>query len=173
MKRCFHAWCAAALLNVGAVGVAHAQPWPARPVRLVVPFGPGGAADIVARILGERLAPALGQSVVIDNRPGASGTIATEIVARAPPDGYTIGTQSTTSWISWLGIVGPAGMPAPVVTRLSQELMRIAKSPDTRARLLDLGADVVAEPPAVFAAFIRKEVDSFGKFVRDAGLKFE
>jgi tripartite-type tricarboxylate transporter receptor subunit TctC len=325
MKRCLYTWCAAALLNVWVAAVAYAQPWPARPVRLVVPFGPGGAADIIARILGERLALALGQTVVIDNRPGASGTIATEIVARPPPDGYTIGTQWTTSFTyavhvfgaklpyhpvrdftpitrvalvplmlvvhpgvpaksmreladhikarpgkvsyasfgygstphvagelfrlaagldcqhvpykgsgqahpdllggqvqlmfdtvlasvgyvrngrlraiavtsprrlgnlpdvptatesgmpgfevgSWLGIVGPAGMPAPVVARLSQEIIKAVQTPETRARLLDLGADVVAEPPAVFAAFIRKEVDSFGKFVRDAGLKFE
>lgn len=74
---------------------------------------------------------------------------------------------------SWLGIVGPARMPAPVVARLSQDIIRIAQTPETRARLLDLGADVVAEPPAMFAAFIRREVDSFGQFVRDAGLKFE
>jgi tripartite-type tricarboxylate transporter receptor subunit TctC len=317
--------CSALFVGICAVAGAHAQPWPARPVRLVVPFGPGGAADIIARILGERLTPALGQTVVIDNRPGASGTIATEIVARSPPDGYTIGTQSTTSFTyavhvfgaklpynpvrdftpitrvalvplllvvhpnvpaksmreladyikarpgkisyasfgigstphvagemfrlatgvdyqhvpykgsgqahpdllggqvqlmfdtvlasvgyvrsgrlraiavtsprrlgnlpdvptaiesgmpgfdvgSWFGIVGPAGMPAPVVARLSQELIKAVQTPETRARLLDLGADVVAEPPAVFAAFIRKEVDSFGKFVRDAGLKFD
>ena len=74
---------------------------------------------------------------------------------------------------SWLGIVGPAGILAPVVARLSQEITKVVQTPETRARLLDLGAEVVAEPPDVFAAFIRKEIDSFGKFVRDAGLKFE
>ena len=94
MKHRLFNCCAVAWLFMWAAALAHAQPWPTRPVRLVVPFGPGGAADIVARILGERLAPALGQSVVIDNRPGASGIIAFEMLARATPDGYTFG------WIS-------------------------------------------------------------------------
>ncbi len=313
------------LLGWVCIAPAVAQTWPSRPIRIVVPFGPGGAADIFARILGEKLAAALGQSMVIDNRPGASGMIATEIVAKSLPDGYTIGTQSTTSFTyavhvfgaklpynpvrdftpvtrvalvplmlvvhpsipskslreladyikarpgklsyasfglgstphvagemfrhatgidyqhvpykgsgqahpdllggqvhmmfdtvlasvghvrsgrlrglavtsprrlsnlpdmptavesgmpgfevgSWLGIVGPAGIPAPVVSRLSQEISKAVQTPETRARLLDLGAEVVAEPPAVFAAFIRREIDTFGKFVREAGLKFD
>ena len=56
---------------------------------------------------------------------------------------------------------------------LSQEISKAVQTPETRARLLDLGAEVVAEPPAVFAAFIRREIDTFGKFVREAGLKFD
>ena len=71
-------------------GNANAQEWPAKPVRIVVPFPPGGAADALPRIVGERLAARWGQPVVIDNRPGASGTIGTELVARAEPDGYTL-----------------------------------------------------------------------------------
>ena len=69
---------------------AHAQSYPAKPVRLVVPFPAGGATDVVARILGLRLGEVLGQSVLIDNRPGAGGNIGAEIVAKAPADGYTL-----------------------------------------------------------------------------------
>lgn len=71
-------------------GIAHAQSFPNRSLRLVVPFPPGGAADIVARLVAERMSATLGQTVVIDNRPGAGGNIAGEVVARSAPDGHTL-----------------------------------------------------------------------------------
>jgi tripartite-type tricarboxylate transporter receptor subunit TctC len=73
-----------------ASGVATAQAYPTRPVRVLVGFAPGQAIDIVTRIIGQRLSERLGQQFVIDNRPGAGGNIATEVVVRAPPDGYTL-----------------------------------------------------------------------------------
>jgi tripartite-type tricarboxylate transporter receptor subunit TctC len=71
-------------------GIAHAQAFPNRPLRLIVPFPAGGAADITARLVAERMSSSLGQSVVIDNRPGAGGNIAGEAVARSAPDGHTL-----------------------------------------------------------------------------------
>jgi tripartite-type tricarboxylate transporter receptor subunit TctC len=77
----------AALLTIG--GVAHSQDWPGKPIRFIVPFPPGGSVDQVARILGNALAPALGQPIVVENRAGAAGAIGTSAVAKSPPDGYT------------------------------------------------------------------------------------
>lgn len=81
----------AALLAACATG-AQAQPaggWPNKPIRLVVAFAPGGTVDLLSRFLAERLTPLLGQPVVVENRPGAGGNLATEMVLRAPADGYT------------------------------------------------------------------------------------
>ncbi|WP_439596933.1 Bug family tripartite tricarboxylate transporter substrate binding protein [Falsiroseomonas sp.] len=77
----------AALLATPAIAQA---PWPNRPIRLVVPFGPGGSTDVLARLLTEQMAPRLGQPFVIDNRPGAGATLGTGLVADAAPDGYTV-----------------------------------------------------------------------------------
>ena len=84
---------AALLLAPGLAGVpapARAQEWPARVVRLIVPFPPGGGADAIARIVSGKLAETWGQQIVIDNRAGAGGNIASEAAARSPPDGYTL-----------------------------------------------------------------------------------
>lgn len=73
-----------------SMGSALAQPYPARPLRLVVPYTVGGAPDILARLYGEELARALGVGVVVDNRPGQGGSVGAEAVAKSPPDGYTL-----------------------------------------------------------------------------------
>ena len=92
-----HLAASALLLATASAAHAAAPAFPVRPVRIIVPFGPGGSTDIVARILGQKLTEAWGQQAVVDNRGGAGGIIASELVARAAPDGYTIlmGTIST------------------------------------------------------------------------------
>ncbi|HEX7813139.1 MAG TPA: tripartite tricarboxylate transporter substrate binding protein, partial [Burkholderiales bacterium] len=79
-----------AAILLAAATVAHGENYPSRPIRLVVPFPPGGVADPVARMIGDKVARSLGQSVIVDNRPGGAGIIAAEIVKQAPADGYTL-----------------------------------------------------------------------------------
>src|SRR5436190_20152920 len=70
--------------------IARAQTYPARPVRIIVGFTPGGGTDIVARVMGQYLSERLGQQFIVDNRPGAGSNVGTEAVVKAPPDGYTV-----------------------------------------------------------------------------------
>ena len=86
----FRRWASAALAFVLVAGLAQAQDWPSKPIRMVVPYPPGGGTDIVARIVNEKLSPELGAPIVIDNKGGAGGSVGTEIAAKAAPDGYTV-----------------------------------------------------------------------------------
>ena len=89
-----------------AVTAAMGQGYPVRPIKLVVPFGAGGSTDVMARLVGQKMSEALGQSVVIENRPGAGGAIASEQVAKAPADGYTL-LMATTSTHAILPVANP------------------------------------------------------------------
>src|SRR5947208_11830064 len=80
--------------GLAAVGLAHddahAQSYPNKPVRLIVPFAAGGAVDVLARLLGAKLSEAIGQPVLVENRPGVGGNLGADAVAKSPPDGYMI-----------------------------------------------------------------------------------
>lgn len=91
MRRRHFLAASATLSGLGAYPAAWAQAWPARPIKLIVPFIPGSAPDVLARGLSERLSTALGQPVVIDNKPGAGGNIGLDALAKSAGDGYTLG----------------------------------------------------------------------------------
>jgi len=90
MKRLSALGCLAAGLALAAAGVAQAQDYPTRPVRLVVAFTPGGTTDFMARLIADKMRGALGQSVIVENKPGANGAIGADYVAKSEPDGYTL-----------------------------------------------------------------------------------
>lgn len=94
-----------AMLQAGPVRAQTQQQgaYPSNPIRLIIPFAPGGFTDVVGRLLAEKLSPALGQPVIVENRMGAGSTIGTDYVAKSPPDGYTLALISTTHVIApWL-----------------------------------------------------------------------
>jgi tripartite-type tricarboxylate transporter receptor subunit TctC len=137
-----------AICAMAALAPASAQDYPQRPIRIIVSFGPGGGADIVARIVGQSMQDRLGQPVVIENRPGAAGTLGNDFVARATPDGYTLGIMTagqviaavvqkslhydTLNAFDWVGQVATASLL--IVTRPDfpannvRELIAVAKA---------------------------------------------
>ena len=83
------------VLVTSDMSVVHAQTYPTKPIRVIVPFAAGGGSDVTARMMTEKMAPGLGQPLIVDNRPGASGNVGITAVAKAPPDGYTMLVMSS------------------------------------------------------------------------------
>ena len=132
---------AAALMILAVASAAAADDYPNRPIRFVVPLPAGGGNDLLARIIAPKLAERLGQSVVVDNRSGAGGTIGSDLVAKAPPDGYTI----------LMGYIGSHGTN-PAVSRLPYDALRdftpitlIAQSQNVVVAHPSLGVDTIRE----------------------------
>jgi len=108
------AWIAACLLAPGLPAAYAAAPYPNKPVTIVVPFPPGGSTDLLARRIGEKLALALGQPVIIDNRAGAGGTVGSDFVAKSAPDGYTL----------LMGVTGTNAISATLYPKLPYDPLR-------------------------------------------------
>lgn len=130
------------MLGVLAAVPALAQTYPARTVRLIVPFPPGGGNDVLGRMFSQRMSESLGQTIVVDNRPGGGGNIGTELVARAAPDGYTL-LYTTNSFA-----VGPA-----LYAKLGYELKELA--PITQVAIFPI---LVVTHPSVPAKSVKELV---------------
>ncbi len=134
-----------ALLWVGTLADASAQiaKWPQRPVRVIVPFPPGGSTDIIARLVSQHLTDEYGQQFVVDNRSGAGGTIGSEIVARATPDGYT------------LAVIPSSYASAAVLYKLSFDPVKgIAP-----VSMIGMGAFILGVHPTVKATNLKEFID--------------
>jgi len=90
-----------AAVAVNAAQRAYAQEYPTRPIRMIVPFGPGTGSDVLGRVLAQKLSEQMGQTIVIDNRPGASGAMGTELTARSAPDGYTLTLATNATLVTY------------------------------------------------------------------------
>jgi tripartite-type tricarboxylate transporter receptor subunit TctC len=136
---------ASALWSAAALGAAIDAGYPSRPVRLVVPFAPGGTPDIQARVIAEPLRERLGTPIVVDNRVGANGIVGMEIVARAPADGYTLIIATVGNWA-----VHPhlSKLPYDVLTDFAP-VIHVATSPGVLVVNTQVGANTVKELIAV------------------------
>lgn len=182
---------------------ALAQPYPTRPVRLVLPFPPGGGTDALARIIGPRLAETLGQSVVIDNRSGAAAVLAGEVqmlfgsVAsslphvqagrlralatsgnqRHPlaPDLPTIEETGFPGFnvSGWDSVLAPAGTPSTIIGRLNAELVRIVRLPEVRESLARVGYQATGTTPAALSKIIADESAMWTKVIREANIRVD
>lgn len=128
--------------------LAFSQAYPSRPVHMIIPFAPGGASDFVGRIIQPGLAEGLGQSIVIDNRPGASGNIGMEAAAKAAPDGYTI----------YLGNIGTVAINPGVFTKLA---VHPARDFIAVTQVVDVPGVLVAHP-----SFAPKSVQEFVEYAK-------
>jgi tripartite-type tricarboxylate transporter receptor subunit TctC len=131
-----------------------AQDWPAKPVRLIVPFGPGSTPDVVARLLAERLQQKLGAAFVVENKPGASGNLGTDAVAKAEPDGYTIGVS----------IGGPLAINPLLFSKLpydpAKDIAPITQLV-TQPSILAVNTSLGVNSPGELIALLRKEPGKF------------
>ena len=140
-----------ALLLAAALPAAAQEAYPSKPVRILVPYGPGGATDIIARIVGQRLTESLGQTFLVENRPGANGNIALEAAAKAPPDGYTllVGNVSTNT-------INENAYASQLKIRPSRDFVGIAKLVDI-PHLVVANASFPANSIAELVALAKKE----------------
>jgi tripartite-type tricarboxylate transporter receptor subunit TctC len=155
---------------------AQAQPWPAKSIRIVIAFAPGGATDVAVRSSSDLVSQALGQSVVIENRPGASGSIAAELVARSPADGYTLlATADVMASAPHLFKLSfdPFRDFAPVVQLTLQPVVLAVHPSLGVSNLAEFVAAAKKQPGLAFATSGAGSQQQFVAewFIRDAGLK--
>jgi tripartite-type tricarboxylate transporter receptor subunit TctC len=140
-------------LSFGALP-ALAQEWPTKPVRIVVPFGPGSTPDIIMRLIAEKLQARSKQTVVVENKPGASGNLGTDAVAKAAPDGATVG----------ISILGPLGLNTLLFSKMSydpfSDLALVTRLTD-QPSVLAVNADVPAQTTAELIALLKREPGRF------------
>lgn len=126
----------------GATVDLRAQEYPSRPIRMVVPFGPGTGSDVLGRVLAQKLGEQVGQTIVVDNRPGASGALGTELVARSNPDGYTLALATNATLVTY-----PTLAPTTTRYRANNDFVPIAFF--ARTSMLLLTANQPAAPKTI------------------------
>ena len=162
----------------GALAAASALPswsqqagWPNKPIRILVGFPPGGGADALARVVGEKLQTLWKQPVVIDNKPGASGTLRMPTLADVPTfeeqgfKGYNV--------VDWKAVAGPRGIPADVVAFLNRELNEVLRHKAVTEKFEAEGTTAVGGTPEQMMEIVRADVERWKRVAADAKVKIE
>jgi tripartite-type tricarboxylate transporter receptor subunit TctC len=173
----------AAALLIAVAGAAHAQSYSVRPIRLLVPFPPGGLGDVVARMVAQKLGESFKQTIVVDNRGGAGGTIAAETAVRALPDGYTL-ILVTASYsanaamhklgyeaVNWGAAWEPKDLPTDIVARWNSENNRMLLLPEIKESLAANGMEPTGGTPERLREILRHDVAMWQGVVKTAGIK--
>jgi tripartite-type tricarboxylate transporter receptor subunit TctC len=154
-----------------ALAPARSQDYPARPIRLLVTSPAGSLVDVLSRLLTQDLAARLGQSIIVDNRPGGMTQVAMDALVRAGADGYTL--MPDVRMDTWFGVIAPANTPQPVVDRLVQAIDAVVHEPSFRDKLFALGCAVAWMPPAEFVAYITDETRKWSQLIPAMGISIE
>ena len=137
-----------------------ADTYPVKPVRVVAPFAPGGGGDTVARLIAQKLGESLAQPFIVENRPGASNIIGTELVARAAPDGYTLLVMNTVHTIN-----------GAIIARLNEAAHKGLAQNDLSGKLAAEAAEAAPGTPEQFAALLQQEVQRYTALARKLKLQ--
>ena len=183
------------LLAASVVADAAAQTRITRPIHLIVPYVPGGGTDTLSRLLAPAIAEEFGQQVVVENRAGAGSTIGTLAVAKAAPDGHTLGMIDSAfitnpslmaklpydtlkdftavDAMSLNGIVAPAGTPEDYVKRVNGAVQRALQTEPVQKRITEMGFRATGGPPGEFDAYIHRELAKWATLIKSAGIRAE
>lgn len=147
--------------------LAHAQkaPWPSKTVKIIVPYPPGGAVDVATRKMAQKLSEQTGQSFIVENKPGATGTIGASFVAQAQPDVPTF-QEAGVKWrgvVNWTGLWAPHGTPADVTQRLQKEVATAMASDDMKQFAQGTSADARQVGSEEFGRLLKDSTDAWGK----------
>lgn len=172
-----------AMAALGLLSSAVHAAWPERPIRLVVPYPAGGAADSIARVVATQLSERLKQQVLVENRAGAGGTVGAQAVAQAPADGYTFLYDATSFAVNpnlpgfqafeWNAVFAPAATPADIVARMEGELQQVLAQPAVRQRLDELGAWPAAAGARELDRFVKAETAQWARVIKTAGITLD
>ena len=168
-----HLAVSAAALTLGP-SCARALDYPTRPVHVVAGYPAGAGPDIIARLIAQALSESMGQQFIVDNRPGASSNIGTEIVAHAAPDIPAI-AEFVPGYAAagWYGICATTGTPDDIVVKLNAAISVAATDPGMKAKLLNLGVEPMTMPVSEFKKFVADEIAKYAKVINTTGMKVD
>ena len=158
-------WCVVLLWSPAAFS----QPYPSRPITLVVPYAAGSGVDILARILMAKLGQRLGQPIIVEAKPGAGSAIGTDFVAKSVPNGHTL--MLTTNVLPVLPISGPAKLPPEITAKLNSEIAGTLN--DVREPLLALGLVAEHSTPDALTTLVNVDVARWKELIASARITVE